>query len=816
VQTAEPEATILGWLGNDEDRMDFYQVVGQDYSTALELTIITHDDDPENDETNTDLDFYILNEQQEKVSSGDGLGKVETAQIPAGVGEIFYIWVVHFVDNNEVPSNYVIKQTPSFATTNDQKLKMYSSSNRDFKMDSILIAPKPNFPIIAPKPSFPIKRFAESGTQNAITEAIADNYSGTVNVTAEELFAAAGLPSESNYNDDLPDHLKAILEKGKWDKAVKIIQSKYPHMFIEPNFVQKLHVQSFSKDPSYDTYQWWNFDVVNLPEGLNKIGAEVKPVNVAVLDTGSPNSADPAYERSIFDTQWGWDMEDDDNLADDIEFMQRKFSHGVHVGSIISQLNDGIDGNGFGARVTPLRVCNEDSCGSTFDAYLYLNGDNNKSRTSFARRSGGQPLHAINMSYGSSGSDSSASCGKLEELSNKGVLVVSSSGNEGVDSMNYPAACPTVFSVGATNGTDRRSRYSSTNPRVDFAAPGGEQSDWGSENSSTPDGVDDLVYAYAYQNYWVNAENNGNYMIGAQGTSMASPHGAGFLALVKYYYEDIVKPFESNPNLPQTLGYQEVELMLAANLLTNDVNKESREFDTVARPGWDEHLGYGIIDLDKAFKSIDAFGDGYFNDMNDLPYYQAESQVDLHLEDNFASTFIISPIGRAGEGFNEVNVSYISNFLDVTMEANTINVSKNPDYNWPGWVNTPITFDFPIIDGVELPYDGYELLSVSVYINLHLIGESFSASLPALKARLIDENGAVVNEIISSVTEGQGYFVFDELNPGTYSMTIGSDINGDNSWGGPGEMTGASDTFEITDSNVADISVMLAPLTEGE
>ena len=60
------------------------------------------------------LDFYILNEQQEKVSSGDGLGKVETAQIPAGVGEIFYIWVVHFVDNNEVPSNYVIKQTPSF------------------------------------------------------------------------------------------------------------------------------------------------------------------------------------------------------------------------------------------------------------------------------------------------------------------------------------------------------------------------------------------------------------------------------------------------------------------------------------------------------------------------------------------------------------------------------------------------------------------------------------------------------------------------------------------------------------------------------
>ena len=46
-------------------------------------------------------------------------------------------------------------------------------------------------------------------------------------------------------------------------------------------------------------------------------------------------------------------------------------------------------------------------------------------------------------------------------------------------------------------------------------------------------------------------------------------------------------------------------------------------------------------------------------------------------------------------------------------------------------------------------------------------------------------------------------------------MTLGSDINGDNSWGGPGEMSGASDTFEITDSSVADISVMLAPEIEG-
>ena len=38
-----------------------------------------------------------------------------------------------------------------------------------------------------------------------------------------------------------------------------------------------------------------------------------------------------------------------------LNLCSESFSHGVHVGSIISQLNDGIDGNGFGARVTPFK-----------------------------------------------------------------------------------------------------------------------------------------------------------------------------------------------------------------------------------------------------------------------------------------------------------------------------------------------------------------------------------------------------------------------------------------------------------------------------
>ena len=263
------------------------------------------------------------------------------------------------------------------------------------------------------------------------------------------------------------------------------------------------------------------------------------------------------------------------------------------------------------------------------------------------------------------------------------------------------------------------------------------------------------------------------------------------------------------------LGYREVESMLAANLLTNDVNKESREFDTTARPGWDEHLGYGIIDLEKALNSIDAFENGYFTDLDDLPYYDGPSQVNLNVENGYQRSFTITPYGRAGEGFNEVQFSYVDEFLDVEVNGLNFNVSKAANYNWAGWVNTNIAFDFPLVEGADLPYEGYELLSVGVNISFHVLGEATEANFPALKARLIDEDGAVVQERTSSVIDGQGYFVFDELGSGTYSMTLGSDINGDNSWGGPGEMSGASDAFEITNSSVADISVILAPESQG-
>ena len=315
---------------------------------------------------------------------------------------------------------------------------------------------------------------------------------------------------------------------------------------------------------------------------------------------------------------------------------------------------------------------------------------------------------------------------------------------------------------------------------------------------------------------YVQSNNNGNPMIGAQGTSMASPHGAGFLGLIKYYYEDIVKPFESNTTLPTSLTYVEVDKMLAANLLTNDVNKEERPNDSVARPGWDEHLGYGIIDLEKAIKAIDSFQNGYFTSFDALPYYEGPSTVvTLNSQDSYQGQFTITPSGAAGEGFNEVTYTYVTEFLNIEADGLTFTVTKQEDYDWAGWVNTVVQFDFPLAEGADLPFEGYELLSVGVNVIFNVIGEAYDVNFPVLKARLLDSTGVPVQEATSAINDGQGSFIFTSIEPGTYRMVIGSDINGDNSYGGPGEMSGASLNFEITDSNVNDLSITLAPELEG-
>lgn len=337
-------------------------------------------------------------------------------------------------------------------------------------------------------------------------------------------------------------------------------------------------------DPSYGL-QRWHYDQINLASALNRLGSQsiagARQPLVAVIDDGVMLDHPDLYPQlaSAGRTFFTNVSPGDGNIANGDNPAQRSDApifHGTHVAGLIAASTfDGRFGAGIApmAHILPLRVFQPGHGANTLDivnAMLYAAGLDNNSGTLPARRA-----DIINLSLGSDVNCPVAYQNAIDRVRAAGVMVVAAAGNSSrLDlgrrvAVSAPANCRGVIAVGALDSQKRLALYSNTGSALSLVAPGG-----GADPALGISSGGDAVYS-TLGSFGANGSRIANF--GAlEGTSMATPHVSGTLALMRYI----------NPNLSPT----QIDAFLAAGRLSDDLGATGRDND----------YGMGLINARKA------------------------------------------------------------------------------------------------------------------------------------------------------------------------------------------------------------------------
>jgi subtilisin len=282
------------------------------------------------------------------------------------------------------------------------------------------------------------------------------------------------------------------------------------HVELDPTLTADPDVSAAASTGDLEYDNAWGVSRIGTPE-VHAAGVRGTGVRVAIIDTGidyihddpddTPYVVDPEFNSNY---RGGYDFVNGDTDPYDDN------GHGTHVAGILAAEKNGYLVVGVAPQVDlfSLKILDANGEGDVSNLILALQWalDND--------------IDVVNMSLGTH-EISPALATAVANAGAQGLLMAAASGNVNPlvwqellygCPVTYPAAYPQVLSTTFTNPDDALTGYSCTGPEVDFAAPGDQIF------SPVPIGSCLLCKPWGYD--------------ALSGTSMASPHLAGTIALL--------------------------------------------------------------------------------------------------------------------------------------------------------------------------------------------------------------------------------------------------------------------------------------------